>query len=494
MENYELLGTIGEGTYGVVLKARHKETGQIVAIKKFKESDEAEEVRKTALREVRILKQLRHDNIVGLLEVFRRKRKLYLVFEFVESTLLQELERRPEGLDPLDTKKVMWQLVRGIDYLHQHQVIHRDIKPENLLLDSRGQLKVTDLGISQELVDGVCNSTSGTRPYMAPEVFMSGHRHTSVADIYSMGITVFQFLVGKRPYSPTPPNMKAIVRMATFVPPDRYKDLRQIRRILINAQERKAPSTDFAYSRHLTRFSPEAMDFVSCCLICNPKYRLGAFGVSELMAHPWFAGVDWEAMRKQEVRAGGGRRGAALRAPAPRGASAPLPTAAGLTYAHAHTHTTSTRAGASAAAARRAPRQLQHLAGGPARHDAGGGQAGERARDPARQPAQVCGLRLQAVRAGPAQRARGAPARARRHAQQGRGGRGDQRGRGGRGCGGAACSRGRRGRGRGGAAQGQGEGAAAARQEGSGSGCSSGGSGGRRQRHRACACACAGSC
>jgi serine/threonine protein kinase len=103
------------------------------------------------LREVRILKQLRHDNIVGLLEVFRRKRKLYLVFEFVESTLLQELERRPEGLDPLDTKKVMWQLVRGIDYLHQHQVIHRDIKPENLLLSRAGVLKLCDFGFARTL-------------------------------------------------------------------------------------------------------------------------------------------------------------------------------------------------------------------------------------------------------------------------------------------------------------------------------------------------------
>ena len=84
MENYETLGTIGEGTYGVVLKARHKETGQVVAIKKFKESDEDEQVRKTALREVRILKQLKHDNIVTLIEVFRRKGKLHLVFEFVE--------------------------------------------------------------------------------------------------------------------------------------------------------------------------------------------------------------------------------------------------------------------------------------------------------------------------------------------------------------------------------------------------------------------------
>ena len=157
MESYELLGTIGEGTYGVVLKARHKESGQIVAIKKFKESEQDEQVRKTALREVRILKQLRHDNIVSLIEVFRRKKRLYLVFEYVESTLLEELERRPEGLEPLSVKKVMWQLVRGLEYLHSHQVIHRDVKPENLLLSRTGILKLCDFGFARTL------GTPGTR-------------------------------------------------------------------------------------------------------------------------------------------------------------------------------------------------------------------------------------------------------------------------------------------------------------------------------------------
>jgi cyclin-dependent kinase-like len=151
MDQYDLLETIGEGTYGHVIKAKHKESGQIVAIKKFKESDDQDEVRKTALREVRILKQLRHDNVVCLLDVFRRKRKLYLVFEYIKSTLLQELERRPEGMDPLDTKKIMWQLVRCIDYLHQHQVIHRDIKPENLLLSGTGVLKLCDFGFARTL-------------------------------------------------------------------------------------------------------------------------------------------------------------------------------------------------------------------------------------------------------------------------------------------------------------------------------------------------------
>ena len=151
MEAYDLLDTIGEGTYGMVLKAMHKESGQTVAIKKFKESDDTEEVRKTALREVRILKQLRHDNIISLLEVFRRRRKLYLVFEFMDRTLLEELERHPEGLDPMETKKIIWQLVRGLDYLHTHQVIHRDIKPENLLLSGAGVLKLCDFGFARTL-------------------------------------------------------------------------------------------------------------------------------------------------------------------------------------------------------------------------------------------------------------------------------------------------------------------------------------------------------
>ncbi len=175
MENYDLLGTIGEGTYGIVMKARHKSTGQMCAIKQFKESDEDEQVRKTALREIRILKQLRHENIVSLLEVFRKGGKLYLVFEYVERTILEELEKHAQGLQPLDVKKIFFQLLKALQFIHSHNVIHRsvgglrtaahcridtmltllaalcmsllapllsDIKPENLLLSKNGVLKL----------------------------------------------------------------------------------------------------------------------------------------------------------------------------------------------------------------------------------------------------------------------------------------------------------------------------------------------------------------
>ena len=158
MECYEKIGPIGEGTYGMVMKCRHKDTGQTVAIKKFKESEDDLQIRKTALREVRMLKvgrgrggdtfqnlllffrhhrlnsdfiqnwqQLKNDNIVNLLEVFRRKGKLYLVFEHVDHTILEDLDKHPHGLSddrgPSGVvRKCMWQLLRAMDYLHSHNV------------------------------------------------------------------------------------------------------------------------------------------------------------------------------------------------------------------------------------------------------------------------------------------------------------------------------------------------------------------------------------
>lgn len=93
MERYEKLCKLGEGSYGLVYKCRNRDTGEIVAIKKFAESEDDPLIRKIALREIRLLKNLKHPNLINLLEVFRRKRRLHLVFEFCERTVLNELER-----------------------------------------------------------------------------------------------------------------------------------------------------------------------------------------------------------------------------------------------------------------------------------------------------------------------------------------------------------------------------------------------------------------
>ena len=92
MNKYEVLGIVGEGAYGVVLKCRHKETEEIVAIKKFKDSEENKDVHRTTRRELKVLKALKAENIVDLREAFTRRGKLYLVFEYVERNLLEVLE------------------------------------------------------------------------------------------------------------------------------------------------------------------------------------------------------------------------------------------------------------------------------------------------------------------------------------------------------------------------------------------------------------------
>ncbi|KAF0683496.1 Aste57867_24448 [Aphanomyces stellatus] len=198
MENYENLGTIGEGTYGVVLKCRHKETGQIVAIKKFKESDEDEQVKKTAMREIRILKQLKHENIVNLIEVFRRKGKLYLVFEYVEKTILEEIEKNPEGLEPTAIRSLMWQLVRAIQFCHQNNIIHRDIKPENLLVSKNGVLKLCDFGFARPLAAAGAKYTDyvSTRWYRAPELLVGDVSYGKAVDIWAVGCMFAEITTG----------------------------------------------------------------------------------------------------------------------------------------------------------------------------------------------------------------------------------------------------------------------------------------------------------
>jgi serine/threonine protein kinase len=306
--SFDIERVIGQGGFGkvnAVVKCRGYDKGTWYAMKTLSKQVILDKNHVgMVMKERNLLARLHIPQLVNMHYAFQDARHLYIVMDVcLGGDLHYQLTHAPGRTFPENWARFYAaSLVVALEYMHGSGVVHRDIKPENLLLDSRGQLKVTDLGISQELVDGICNSTSGTRPYMAPEVFMSGHKHSSVADMYSLGITVYQFLVGQRPYKPESNNMRAIVRMATFVPPERYTDLKQTRRILINAQERRAPSPEFHFSKKLSRFSPEARDFVQCCLICNPKYRLGREGINELMTHPWFTGIDWDAMRKQEVR------------------------------------------------------------------------------------------------------------------------------------------------------------------------------------------------
>lgn len=199
MEKYENLGLVGEGSYGMVLKCRHKETGQLVAIKKFLESEDDKMVKKIALREVRMLKQLRHDHLVNLIEVFRRKKRLYLVFEFVDHTVLDELEKCPNGLDENTVRRILWQVLKGIEFCHVHNIIHRDVKPENILVSRSGVVKLCDFGFARTLAQPGESYTDyvATRWYRAPELLVGDTKYGKAVDIWAIGCLLSEMLTGE---------------------------------------------------------------------------------------------------------------------------------------------------------------------------------------------------------------------------------------------------------------------------------------------------------
>jgi len=155
LDSYQRLENIGEGTYGVVFKARDLTPGhnnRIVALKKIRFENEEEGVPSTAIREISLLKETRDDNIVRLFDVIHQDSKLYLVFEFLDLDLKKYMEKvssNPEGMSADIVRKFSWQLIRGIYYCHSHRILHRDLKPQNLLIDKEGNLKVADFGLAR---------------------------------------------------------------------------------------------------------------------------------------------------------------------------------------------------------------------------------------------------------------------------------------------------------------------------------------------------------
>lgn len=198
MDKYEMIEVVGEGSYGVVMKCRHRQTGQLVAIKRFLETEEDLQVRKMAFREIRMLKKLHHDNLVNMIEVFRRRKRFYLVFEYLDHTLLEELERLGGGLGWEVAKRHIYQVIRGLNFCHNNNIMHRDIKPENILVSPNGVIKLCDFGFAR-LISGAnesCTDYVATRWYRAPELLIGDPRYGKSVDVWATGCLYAEMVNG----------------------------------------------------------------------------------------------------------------------------------------------------------------------------------------------------------------------------------------------------------------------------------------------------------
>ncbi|ORZ30886.1 cyclin dependent kinase-like protein 2 [Catenaria anguillulae PL171] len=187
---YQRLHKLGEGTYGVVFKAREKATGKIVALKKIKLENEENGMPSTSLREITVLKELRHPNIVQLYTiVYQDKHNLQLVFEFLDYDLKKHMENATEGMPAEVVRSYMYQLLSGMRYCHARRIIHRDLKPQNLLIDANGTLKIADFGLARCFGVPLRNYTHEvvTLWYRSPEVLLGCKTYGIGLDMWSIG-------------------------------------------------------------------------------------------------------------------------------------------------------------------------------------------------------------------------------------------------------------------------------------------------------------------
>lgn len=275
---------LGEGTYGVVFKALDTKTGQTVAIKKIRLGKYKEGVNFTALREIKLLKELKDPNIIELIDAFPHKGNLHLVFEFMETDLEAVIRDRNILLSPADIKSYMHMTLKGLALCHQKWVLHRDMKPNNLLIAADGHLKLADFGLARIFgsPDRKFTHQVFARWYRAPELLFGSKQYGPGVDIWAAGC-IFAELLLRRPFLQGTSDIDQLGKIfAAFgtPKPSQWPDMVYLPDY-VEYQHVPAPPL-----RSLFTASDDALDLLSRMLTYDPKGRISA---QQALEHRYFS-------------------------------------------------------------------------------------------------------------------------------------------------------------------------------------------------------------
>ncbi|XP_061110506.1 serine/threonine-protein kinase 3-like isoform X2 [Conger conger] len=267
-EVFDVLEKLGEGSYGSVYKAIHKESGQVVAIKQVPVESDLQEI----IKEISIMQQCDSPYVVKYYGSYFKNTDLWIVMEYCGAGSVSDIIRlRNKTLTEDEIATILKSTLKGLEYLHFMRKIHRDIKAGNILLNTEGHAKLADFGVAGQLTDTMAkrNTVIGTPFWMAPEVIQE-IGYNCVADIWSLGISSIEMAEGKPPYADIHP-MRAIFMIPTNPPPT---------------------------FRKLEQWTDEFTDFVKKCLVKNPEQRPTA---TQLLQHSFIKQAKPESILRDLI-------------------------------------------------------------------------------------------------------------------------------------------------------------------------------------------------
>jgi serine/threonine protein kinase len=292
---YEILEKdklLGEGTYGKVYKARSHRTGELVAMKQMKLGGEEEGVPSTAIREIALLKELSHVNVVRLLDVYCSSAKLVLVFEFLDQDLKKYMKALKVPLPPATIKNLAFQLCRGVEFCHANRILHRDIKPQNLLVDNRLRLKIADFGLARAYSVPVPKYTHEvvTVWYRAPEILLGSAIYSVPVDLWSVGCVLAEMATGAPLFagdSEIDTIFKIFQKLGTPTEAD-WPGLSELPDFKPSFPKWPARGWE-SIGNTAAQVGPDGIDLLRKLTYFDPKKRWSA---RKALAHPYFADVD----------------------------------------------------------------------------------------------------------------------------------------------------------------------------------------------------------
>ncbi|XP_018619931.1 mitogen-activated protein kinase 7 [Scleropages formosus] len=296
-DEYDVIETIGTGAYGVVSSAKRRDNGQRVAIKKIPNAFEVVTNAKRTLRELKILKHFKHDNIIAIKDILRPAlphsafKSVYVVLDLMESDLHQIIHSR-QPLTPEHTRYFLYQLLRGLKYIHSANVIHRDLKPSNLLVNENCELKIGDFGMARGLSQRPEESRSfmteyvATRWYRAPELMLSLHHYSLAIDMWSVGC-IFAEMLGRKQLFPGKHYVHQLQLILSVLgtPPEGI--IGAIGAERVRSYVRSLPSrAPVPLAALYPQAEPTALDLLATMLRFDPRERMSA---TQALAHPYLA-------------------------------------------------------------------------------------------------------------------------------------------------------------------------------------------------------------